>query len=59
MTVIEKKRTLKKMIDALSNENLDQAYFYINQLTNKDQNRISIVKDLLNSEKSLFEKLAK
>jgi len=59
MTVIEKKRSLKKMIDALSSTNLEQAYYYIYQLNSKDKNRITIVENLLKDEKKLFEKLAK
>ena len=58
MTVLEKKNSLKKIIDSLSKENLDEAYFFINQLSTKEQNRISIVKTLLKDESSLFEKLA-
>ncbi len=59
MTLIEKKKRLKKIIDSLSSENLDQAFYYISQLSTKDKNRILIVKNLLKEEKWLFEELAK
>lgn len=59
MTLIEKKKRLKKIIDSLSSENLDEAFHYIHQLSVKDKNRILIVKDLLKDEKWLFEELAK
>ena len=59
MTVIEKKKNIKKIIDSLSNENLDEVYYYLSQLSTKDKNRVSIVKNLLKEEKWLFEELAK
>lgn len=59
MTVIEKKKNIKKIIDKLSNENLEEVFNYLQQLSVKDKNRISIVKNLLDEEKWLFEELAK
>ncbi|WP_298767094.1 hypothetical protein [uncultured Polaribacter sp.] len=59
MTVIEKKKNIKKIIDKLSNENLEEVFNYLKQLSVKDKNRISIVKNLLDEEKWLFEELAK
>ncbi len=59
MTVIEKKKNLKNLIDELSNENLEEVFNYLQQLSTKDKNRISIVKNLLEEEKWLFEELAK
>lgn len=58
MTVIEKKNTLKKIIESLSDEHLDEALYIVQELSLKDKKRISILKDLLSEEKSLFEKLA-
>ncbi len=59
MTVIEKKKNIKRIIDTLSNENLEEVFNYLQQLSSKDKNRISIVKNLLKEEKWLFEELAK
>jgi hypothetical protein len=59
MTAIEKKKNIKRIIDTLSNENLEEVFNYLQQLSSKDKNRISIVKNLLKEEKWLFEELAK
>ena len=59
MTIIKKKKNIKKVIDTLSNENLEEAIHYLQQLSSKDKNRISIVKNLLTEEKWLIEELAK
>jgi ABC-type lipoprotein export system ATPase subunit len=59
MTVIEKKKNIKRIIDTLSNENLEDIFNYLQQLSSKEKNRISIVKNLLKEEKWLFEELAK
>lgn len=59
MTVIEKKKNIKRIIDTLSNESLEEVFNYLQQLSSKDKNRISIVKNLLKEEKWLFEELAK
>ncbi len=59
MTVIEKKKAIKKIIDALPVDNLDEAFFLVQDLSQKDENRKSILKSLLGKEKNLFEKLAK
>lgn len=59
MNVLEKKNSLKRIIDNLSNENLDDAYLFLKKLSSTDKNRINIVKQLLKDEKSLFEDLAK
>ena len=58
MTVIEKKNKLRKIIESLSKEHLDEALYFVQELTTKDKKRIAILKNLLNKEKSLFEKLA-
>ncbi len=58
MTVVEKKNRLKNLIDSLTNNELEQVYNLIESLTSKDKKRIEIVKQLLNDEKELFEKLA-
>lgn len=59
MTVIEKKKNIKRIIDTLSDENLEEVFNYLQQLSTKDKNRISIVNNLLEEEKWLFEELAK
>ncbi|PQJ79672.1 hypothetical protein [Polaribacter porphyrae] len=59
MTVIEKKKNLKNIIDNLSNDNLEEALNYLQKLSSKDKNRITIVKNLLKEEQWLFEELAK
>lgn len=59
MNVLEKKNSLKRIIDNLSNEKLDDAYLFLKKLSSTDKNRINIVKQLLKDEKSLFEDLAK
>lgn len=59
MTVIEKKKNIKRIIDTLSKENLEEVFNYLQQLSTKDKNRISIVNNLLEEEKWLFEELAK
>ncbi len=58
MTVIEKKKIIKKMIDKLSEDNLDDALFIVQKLASKDKNRKKILLELLTNEKVLFEKLA-
>ncbi|MCK5400179.1 MAG: hypothetical protein KAJ28_00970 [Flavobacteriaceae bacterium] len=58
MTVIEKKKIIKKMIDKLSEDNLDDALFIVQKLASKDKNRKKILLELLKNEKVLFEKLA-
>lgn len=59
MTVIEKKKVLKKIIDTLSEDNLDEAIFLVEDLSQKNENRKKILKSLLEEEKNLFERLAK
>jgi Mlc titration factor MtfA (ptsG expression regulator) len=58
MTLVEKRQSIKKIIDTLSNEKLEQAIFYLNQLTAEDKNRLELVKNMLIQEKELFDKLA-
>jgi len=58
MTLVEKRQSIKKVIDTLSNEKLEQAIFYLNQLTAEDKNRVELVKNMLIQEKELFDKLA-
>ena len=57
MTVIEKKKALKKIIDLLPEENLDETLIFIEELASKDDRRIEFVKNLLIKEKSLFKRL--
>mgnify|MGYP000341991899 FL=1 len=58
MTVIEKKKALKKIIDKLPESNIDEAFFFVEDLVLKDEKRKEILISLLKKEKSLFEKLA-
>ncbi len=58
MTVIEKKKALKKIIDALPEENLDETFMFIEELASKEDRRIKFVKNLLVKEKNLFKRLA-
>lgn len=59
MTVVEKKKIIKKIIDTIPEANLDDALVIVQQLASKDESRKKILLDLLKEEKSLFEKLAK
>ncbi len=59
MTIIERKQRIKKLVDKISEEHLDEAYMLLEDLSKKDHKRKAIVKHLLESEKSLFERLAK
>jgi hypothetical protein len=59
MTVIEKKKNIKRIIETLSNENLEEVFSFLQQLSTKDKNRVSIINNLLEEEKWLFEELAK
>ena len=59
MTVVEKKKIIKKIIDTIPEANLDDALAVVQQLASKDDARKKILLDLLKEEKSLFEKLAK
>lgn len=58
MTVVEKKKVIKKMIDKLPEANLDEALIIVQSLSSKDKNRKIILQNLLDEEHSLFEKLA-
>lgn len=58
MTVIEKKKALKKIIDQLPEENLDETFMFIEELAAKDDKRTEFVKNLLEKEKNLFKRLA-
>lgn len=58
MTVIEKKKFLKKIIDTIPESHLDEALMLVQELAGKDEIRKEILLDLLKTEKSLFEKLA-
>jgi hypothetical protein len=58
MTVIEKKNRLKKIIDKLPEDNLDELFFIVEDLTKKNENRIEFVKNLLIKEEAFFKKLA-
>jgi hypothetical protein len=58
MTLLEKKKSLKKAIESLSDEQVDEALYLIEKVIGQDENRKEYVKDLLNKEKDLFEKLS-
>jgi len=58
MNVIERKKRIKSLIDKISEEHLDEAFMLLEDLSKKDKKQKAIVKELLESEKSLFERLA-
>jgi len=58
MTVIEKKTALKKIIDKIPEENLDEAFSYFEDLINKNETRKKILLKLLEQERVLFKRLA-
>ncbi|WP_194766133.1 hypothetical protein [Tamlana sp. I1] len=58
MTVIEKKKIIKKFVDKLPESDLDEALIMIQDLASKNQNRKAILLNLLETEKTLFERLA-
>ena len=58
MTIIEKKKRIKNLIDKIPEDNLDELFSVIQELTSKDEKRKKILLTLLKDEKSLFEKLA-
>ncbi len=58
MTAIEKKKVLKKIIDQLPDDNLDEAIFLVEDLIGKHKNMRSILLTLLEKEKELFKRLA-
>ena len=58
MTVIEKKKSLKKLIDKLPEDNLDELFFMVQDLAQKNEKRTEFVKNLLIKEEALFKKLA-
>ncbi|MBT0607465.1 hypothetical protein [Aequorivita echinoideorum] len=58
MTYLEKKKNLKKAIESLSDEQLDEALFLIEKVINQDEKRKEYVIDLLVKESNLFDRLA-
>jgi hypothetical protein len=58
MTSVDKKTALKKVIDSLSDDYLDEAFFFIQDLQERDHKRIQYAKDLLQQEKGLFKRLS-
>ncbi len=58
MTFLEKKKSLKKTIESLSEEQVDEALYLIEKVIGQDEKRKEYVKDLLNKEKNLFDRLA-
>lgn len=58
MTLLEKKKSLKKAIESLSDEQLDEALYLIEKVVSQEQIRKEYVKDLLNKEKNLFDRLS-
>lgn len=58
MTLLEKKKSLEKAIESLSDEQLDEALYLIEKVIGQDEKRKEYVKDLVNKEKNLFDRLA-
>ena len=58
MTVLQKKISLKNLIDKLPDDNLDEALLVIEELTTKNLKHKNMLLELLHTEKELFEKLA-
>jgi len=58
MTIIEKKRTMKKAIDALPDEHVDEAFLLIEELLLKDSKHKEFVTALLKTEENLFKRLS-
>lgn len=58
MTIVEKKKTIKKLIDKLPENTLDEILFTVKELSSKDEKRTEILLNLLKTEQKLFEKLA-
>ncbi len=58
MTLLEKKKRLKKAIESLSDEQVDEALYLIEKVISQDEKRKVYVTDLLNKEKNLFDRLA-
>lgn len=58
MTLLEKKKSLKKAIESLSDDQLDEALYLIEKVISQDEKRKMYVKDLLNKEKNLFDRLS-
>ena len=58
MTLLEKKKSLEKAIESLSDEQLDEALYLIEKIIGQDEKRKEYVKDLVNKEKDLFDRLA-
>ncbi len=58
MTLLEKKKSLKKAIESLSDDQLDEALYLIEKVISQDQIRKEYVKDLLRKEKNLFDRLS-
>ncbi|MFD2915969.1 hypothetical protein [Psychroserpens luteus] len=58
MTIVDKKKTIKRIIDKLPDSTLDEVLFTVKELSSKDENRKEILLNLLKTEQKLFEKLA-
>lgn len=58
MTLLEKKKSLKKAIESLSDDQVDEALYLIEKVISQDEKRKMYVKDVLNKEKNLFDRLA-
>lgn len=58
MTLLEKKKSLKIAIESLSDEQVDEALYLIEKVIGQDEKRKEYVKNLLNKEKNLFDRLA-
>ena len=58
MTLLEKKKNLKKAIESLSDEQVDEALYLIEKVIGQDEKRKEYVRDLLEKEKTLFDRLA-
>lgn len=59
MTTIEKRKKIIQAIDSLTNEQLDEAWTFIEQIKENDEKRLEYIKTLIEKEKNLFDRLAK
>ena len=51
-------KNLKKAVDALTNEQLDEALLFVEKIKNQDIQRKSYIELLLKKEQNLFDRLA-
>lgn len=58
MTIDEKRNKVKKEIESFSNEQLEETLSILEQIKKNDEKRKDYIKDLIEKEKNLFERLA-